>query len=86
MKYVFEKTIQESVMEDANKRPDCEELLRLSLECYKSLKRKYPARTHWTPEFDEWRAALEQMSGKDLKGILVAQPDQISSAWVFNED
>jgi len=73
-------------MDDAKKCPDCEELLRLSLECYKSLRTKYPARTHWTPEFKEWRAALERMSGKDLKGMLVGQPDQMSSAWVFNED
>ena len=51
-----------------------------------SLRQKYPARTHWTPEFDEWRMALERMSGKDLRGILVAQPDQMSSAWVINED
>ena len=72
-------------MDDANKRQDYDELLRLSLECYKSLKRKYPARTHWTPEFEEWRAALERLSGKDLKGILVGEPNQMSSAWVLNE-
>jgi hypothetical protein len=73
-------------MDDTNKCPDCEELLRLSLECYKSLRRKYPVRTHWTPEFEVWRTALERLSRKDLTGILVGQHDQMSSAWVFNED
>ena len=64
--------------------PDCEELLRLSLECYKSLRKKYPARTHWTREFEVWRTALENMRGRDLKGILVGQPNQMSSGWVFS--
>jgi hypothetical protein len=73
-------------MDDAIKYPDCEELLKLSLECYKSLRRKYPARTHWTSEFQLWLAALERLSGKDLRGILVGQPDQMSPAWVFSED
>ncbi len=42
------------------------ELLRLSLECYRSLKRKYPVRGHWTPEFQAWREYLQTMSGEDL--------------------
>ena len=83
---VVRNRYREGVMDDANKCPDCEELLKLSLECYKSLRQKYPVRTQWIPEFQVWRAALESMSGKYLKGILVAQPDQISSAWVFIED
>ena len=72
-------------MDDANQCPNCDQLLRLSLECYKSLRRKYPARMHWTPEFEEWKAVLERMSGKDLKGVLVGEPNQMSSAWVLNE-
>jgi hypothetical protein len=73
-------------MDDAKKCPDCEELLRLSLECYKSLRRRYPMRPRGTPEFEVWRTALESMSGKDLKGSLEWRIDQITPAWVINED
>jgi hypothetical protein len=54
-------------MDDANQCPVCEELLRLSLDCYESLRRKYPVRTHLTPEFEVWRTALEIITGKDLE-------------------
>jgi len=73
-------------MDDASNCPNCEELLKLSLECYKSLRRKYPVRNQWTPEFAVWRAALESMTGKDLKGHLEWKPDQIASSWSINED
>ncbi len=73
-------------MDDASKCPDFEELLRLSLECYKSLRGKYPVRTRWTPEFEVWRSALESMSGKSLKGNLEWNIDKITPAWVINED
>ena len=46
--------------------PEGKELLRLSLECYRSLRRKYPLRGHWTPEFEAWRECLQTMSGEDL--------------------
>jgi hypothetical protein len=72
-------------MDDTNKCLDCEELLRLSLECYKSLRRKYSVRTQWTPEFEVWRTALESMSGKDLKGCLEWRIDQITPTWFINE-
>ena len=72
-------------MDDANKCPDCEELLRLSLECYKSLRRKYPVRNHWIPEFDKWQAALEPMSGEDLKGYLEWRIDRITPTCVIIE-
>jgi hypothetical protein len=36
------------------------------MECYQSLRRKYPLRGHWTPEFVAWRAYLEAISGEDL--------------------
>jgi hypothetical protein len=73
-------------MDDANKCPDCEELLRLSLECYKSLRHKYPVRIQWTPEFEVWRTALESMSGKELRGSLDWKNDQITPAWSIYED
>lgn len=44
--------------------PEGKELLRLSLECYRSLRRKYPLRGHWTPEFEAWRECLQTMRGK----------------------
>jgi hypothetical protein len=73
-------------MDDANKCPSCEELLRLSLECYKSLRRRYPVRTHWTREFEVWQTALESMTGKNLKGALEWKTDQIAPTWFINED
>jgi hypothetical protein len=81
-----EKLFQEGVMDDAKKCPDCQELLSLSLECYKSLRRKYPVRTQWTPEFEVWRTALENLTGKDLRGSLDWKIDQITPAWFINED
>jgi hypothetical protein len=79
------KLFQEGVMEDANKCSDCEELLWLSLDCYKSLRRKYPVRVRWTPEFDAWRTALESMGGKDLKGNMAWGTDQITPNWLINK-
>jgi hypothetical protein len=61
-------------MDDTNKCPDCEELLKLSLECYRSLRREYPVRSRWTPEFEVWRTALESLTGKDFKGNLNGSP------------
>jgi len=40
-----------------------DELLKLSIECYKSLRRKYPFRVRWTPEFEAWRQFLEEQVG-----------------------
>jgi hypothetical protein len=76
---------QGGVMDDTNKCLNCDELLRLSLECYKSLRRKYPVRTQWTPEFEVWRTALENLTGKDLRGSLDWKIDQITPAWGVNE-
>jgi len=70
-------------MDDTYKCPSCEELLRLSLECYKSLWRKYPLRTRWTPEFEAWSAALESLSSKDLTGILEWKLDQMTPTWLI---
>ncbi len=86
MLIVVRSRYQEGVMDDTNKCPDCEELLRLSLECYKSLRREYPVRSRWTPEFEVWRTALESLTGKDLKGSLEWKPDQITPTWFINED
>jgi hypothetical protein len=49
--------------------PEGKELLRLSLECYRSLRRKYPVRSHWTQEFQAWRTFLETASGEDLSEV-----------------
>jgi hypothetical protein len=39
---------------------DGQELLRLSVEYYKSLRKKYPYRVRWTPEFEAWQRFLEE--------------------------
>ena len=46
---------------------DNQELLRLSVECFKSLLSKYPYRVRWTPEFSAWERFLaEQVGAKAL--------------------
>ena len=42
---------------------DGKELLRLSVECYKSLRSKHPYRVRWTPEFEAWQRFLEEHAG-----------------------
>jgi hypothetical protein len=46
-----------------------QEPLRLSVECYKSLRRKYPARVRWTPEFEAWQRFLEEHAGVKALGV-----------------
>ena len=46
---------------------DGQELLRLSVECYKSLRSKYPYRGRWTPEFEAWRFLEEQVGVRALE-------------------
>jgi len=43
---------------------DEQELLKLSVDCYKSLRRKYPARVRWTPEFEARERFLEEQVGR----------------------
>jgi hypothetical protein len=43
------------------------ELLRLSVECYLSLRRKYPARVNWSPEFEAWSKFLDEEQEGKLK-------------------
>jgi hypothetical protein len=66
--------MEEDMTEDKNK---YEELLRLSLECYLSLRRKYTARVSWTPEFEAWSNFLDQEQEGKLK-----EQRFYSSIWV----
>ena len=54
---------------------DGQELLGLSVECYKSLRRKYPYRVRWTPEFEAWQTFLEEQVGAE--GLYVAPPIEV---------
>jgi hypothetical protein len=47
--------------------PYCDELLQLSLEAYRSLRRKYPAQANWTMQFEKWRDYLKVHFGEDLE-------------------
>ncbi len=55
------------------------ELLRLSLECYRSLRRKYSLRGHWTTEFQAWRKYFEDVSGEDLAAYDLEAIDRLFS-------
>lgn len=46
-----------------------QELLKLSGNCYKILRRKYPARVRWTPEFEAWRRFLEEQVGGKARDL-----------------
>ena len=47
----------------------CDELFKLSAECCKSLRRKYPYRVRWTPEFETWQRFLEDHVGKGVLDV-----------------
>ena len=48
---------------------DGQELLRLLVYCYKSLRRKYPARVRRTPKFEAWQRFLEEQVGRESLGF-----------------
>ncbi len=45
------------------------ELLRLCRKCYRSLRRKYPARSNWTPEFQAGREYLQNHAQRSFTGL-----------------
>jgi hypothetical protein len=55
------------MMKNPSTNQDYDELLRLSVETYKSLRRKFVARVRWTPEFEVWEPpSLKSKWGKVL--------------------
>lgn len=46
-------------METPTSKRDYDELLKLSLEALRSLRRNFPARVRWTPEVEAWAAYLK---------------------------
>ncbi len=58
-------------------------LLRLSVECFKSLRSKFPYRVTWSPEFAAWERFLAEQVGEkalDVRRIVMSlKPIRVTS-------